>query len=782
MLPVLLLITLRVVAALRTAQLKGNLVFETEKQSSVTINPHYIQFNRQFDLSHIYDAINLLSNYTESYSQYCDEVTKDKKRIYDMFQTNSMYTEARKNCANQHGYLPEVRNEKEADRLMELMKLIKITETPAGLTIRNNSLVYIRLGTANEYKQYKEYIDSKRTSHFIAPAHQRKIWVYAYDDSNTLFVRESICYTIICEEPGPIICTKGTEQDTNVLTTLAAHSCNRDRYFMRETNKFLMQEYESFIDASSHQMRRRKRFAPPRRRKRMIPAIPIIAGGVIGGGLISNALGTNPFHFIGDVVGGVFGLATVKDMQLTRDMIATMSRELTKVAINQMAIVDAMKGMMTHVMNLEKLIRFQTHDVAVMYGELDSKIAMRYLQSVIQLTLLKVHASMVASRQHKPSPYVFGQSDLRQLTSDVKFFRHKMTTNIEEVSTALVVVNNKFTFLIAVPLKEEKSQYQIFRIHQLPIFNNNKTYHSTLSNEYYAININTNEYIQLTDTDYSLCSERPMCASQAPIFTITSYSPCEIRTFIYSRQFCPLVIAPPMGPSFLNYGNTTFYSVPEPLQVNVRCIINTNTLTRHEKIDGIGSFQAHTGCTTQITDQAQIRPIHIAEIHDLDSNSVFGVLKQFDFTAVKYPQEPDLNTTTMKPITILEVSSFSEGLSLLMNVQTSSTDVARILLVLAIIIIIFLILYTFVKPFKLWFNDCCSFTKPHKYWGTKYMNVPQFVRIHQPGSHFHERFQHFCSNIRNFFTRTSQTNTEPNAEYYERQPPQRPGTIYPEMI
>ena len=787
MLTVLLLIILRVVASLRTAQLKGNLVFETEQQSTVTINPHYIQFNRQFDLSNIQIAIDLLTNYTESYNQYCNDIQKDRKRVYDMFQANAMFFEGNTVCRKNHGFVPEVRTEAEAERLMELMKLINIKETPAGVMISNRTLVYVRTGQLNLFKSYRYCNECKIISHFIPPDSKRKsVFVYAYDDSNVMHIKESKCYTEACES-SPIICTKGTEFDSSILTTLATHSCIRDTAYMQQTNKFLQQEYESFVDATNTIMKRRRRFAPPLRRKRMIPAIPLLTGGMIGGGLMSSAMsGINPFTFIGEMVGGVFGLATARDLRITQEMIQKVSFELDKVKINQQTIVEAINGMMVHSTRLEKLIRFQTHDVAVIYGELDSKIAMRYLQSVIQMTLLKIHASMVAARQFKPSPYVFGQKDLRDLTSDPKYFKNKMTTQLEDVATALIVVNNKFTFLIAVPLKEEKSQYSTYKIRQLPIFNNNKTYKASVTNQFYAINLNTNEYIPLTDTDYSGCSQKPLCATQQPVFTITSKSPCEISSFVFSKQICPLELAPPVGPSFLNYGNTTFYSVPEKLTVNVRCSINGRPLSRHETIDGIGSFQAHTGCTTQVLEQAQIRPIHVAEIHDLEGNSVFGVLKQFDFSAIQYPQEPDQNTTTQKPITILEVSSFTQGLNLLFDVKTNSTDVARIFLALTCFIILFLIIYLCVPPFKLWFNDCCSFTKPHKYWGQKYINVPQFVKIQKPATHVHERMQHFCSNIRKFFTKTSvnNTNTINNSSnhadfYHDFQQPVITNSMYP---
>jgi len=781
MLPVLLLLIIETVTSQRTAQLKGNLLFETEHQSTVTINPHYIQFNRQFDLSNILQAINLLVNYTESYAQYCNDIQKDRKRVFDTFQTKGYYTGAPLACQKDHGYLPEVRNEKEAERLMELMKLLEITETPAGLMLKDESLVYTRTGLKNEYLIFKH---CKGCNIVPSLLNAKYVFVYAYDEENFLYIKESKCHNTRCDSSTTMLCTKGSEFDSSILTTMATHSCIRDTSNMKQTNHFLKMEYDSFVNVPIEGNRRRRRSAPPGRRKRMIPAIPLIAGGLMGGGLIASAVeGVNPFTFIGEVVGGVFGLATAKDLKMTHTMIRQVSYELSKVQVNQQAIVEAINGMMQHSARLEKLIRYQTHDIAVMYGELDSKIAMRYLQSVIQMTMLKIHASIVSARQFKPSPYVFGQKDLRDLTADRRFFRIKMTTNLDEVATAVVFVESKLTFLIAVPIKEDKTQYHTVKINQLPIFNQGKTYKVSVSNNFYAINTNTNEYIPLTDADYNSCTHRPMCASSAPVFQINSQSPCEILTFNYNSQTCPLEIAPPAGPSFLNYGNTTFYSVPKVLKVNVRCTIDGRSISRHENIDGLGSFQAHTGCTTQVTEQAQIRPIHIAEIHDLASNSIFGVLSQFNLSLVNYPKEPDQNITTPKPLTILEVSSFTEGLNLLLDVKTTSTDVARVFLVLALLLIAFLLLYLCVPSFKLWFNDCCSFTKPQKYWGRMYANVPQFVKIHQPASHLHERLQKFFSTIRKKTTRTSQNkaelDTDPEPIYAQMHMPLQTNTLYP---
>jgi hypothetical protein len=190
MLPVLLLLIIDVVACQRTAQLKGNLLFETEQQSTVTINPHYLQFNRQFDLSYILQAINLLSNYTESYNDYCNDIQRDRKRVFDTFQTKGYTRTSAQACQRDHGYLPEIRSQVEADRLMELMKLVDITETPAGLIIEKGKLVYARTGGPNEFKAFNGCRNCSEGQYMIEST---EMVVYAYDTRNDLYIKNSKC-------------------------------------------------------------------------------------------------------------------------------------------------------------------------------------------------------------------------------------------------------------------------------------------------------------------------------------------------------------------------------------------------------------------------------------------------------------------------------------------------------------------------------------------------------------------------------------------------------------
>lgn len=749
---VLGLTLIQVVSSTRTAQLRGNIIFETERPQPVTINPNYVQFNRQFDLTQIELALDLLDNHTQTYDGYCKQIIQNTGRPEEYFRIMGNIGKASEECKAQNGYLPEIRNQKQANTLITLMKVMQIDQTPAGIFFQNGTARYLSNGMQNQYVQLSPCLtcsNTKQEQHKIDNIHRV---AYDLNDENQLQITRSqdCLYTAHQSCNKTILCLRGENMNNNLIKTLLSISCKRDTTFIAETNKYLRQEYNNFINPEP--TNRAKRDSEKGRSKRQLPLLPVKTGGV--GGFISNAISIlNPFKIVGEIVGGFFGLATAREMKMTHEAINKMSYQLFAIRINQIELVEATNALLEHAKHVDQMFRIQAHDMAVMYGELDNKIALRYLQSIIQATLLKMHSALLSARQYKPSPYVFGANEMRFIATNSLFSKHTFSTDIEEVAMTLTIVESKFTFIIAVPIKDERTKFHLFKVKRLPIFHDGKTYNIKIANKYYGLNIQTNEYIILSETDYQNCLEKPICSLPNPIYTISSSSPCDIRSYLTGKQLCQPEKAQPAGPSFLNYENTTYFSVPEPVEIQIRCYQNGGMTSRHERIEGIGSFQTHTGCITQVTESAQIRPLHIAEIHNLETNSAFDMLKQFDFSAITYPPEPNLtDTTTIKPPTIMDAKSFSEGMSLLLNFETTSTQVARTFLIIFIILTIFFTIYGCSTTFRLWFNNCMSCTKPSKYWSKYYDNVPQFIRVKpSTNQHIHEKIQSILSAIRKPF-------------------------------
>lgn len=274
MLPVLLLFLIRGITCLRTAQLRGNLLFESEQQLPVTVNPHYIQFNRQFDLTHINNAINLLDNYTISYNDYCKELVADRKRINDMFQIMGNFYDARDACRERGGFLPEIRTEEDATKLIGIMKVVNLWEVPAGLTLVNNNtgMIYSRTGQNNAFLRYEPckgcQIHSKLNEGLIE-AHLRpnalRTIVYAISEQDD---RLYITVATTCKggercKRNTILCTSGSDGGSGLVNAVVTQSCLRDSTFIKQTNSYLRAEFNSFVHPTENrnQNSRRRRSA-----------------------------------------------------------------------------------------------------------------------------------------------------------------------------------------------------------------------------------------------------------------------------------------------------------------------------------------------------------------------------------------------------------------------------------------------------------------------------------------------------------------------------------------
>ena len=230
---------------------------------------------------------------------------------------------------------------------------------------------------------------------------------------------------------------------------------------------------------------------------------------------------------------------------------------------------------------------------------------------------------------------------------------------------------------------------------------------------------------------------------------IDSTSPCEVQTFLYGRDICPLTLSNHNSSTFYTYGNTTYYSVSHPIDVVINCPDENN---QNWIIDGTGSLTTSASCNIRVGDFITIRHEFTARTSRL-SDILFPVLTAFDTSLNHFPL-PTLapSVITFKPpeTKLLEANSLHEALDILFDPNQTAIQALWSLIYFICFILCFLILYTTWEWFRLWFNDCCSCSKPQKYWNRYYEHVPQYVRRttqHVKNSNVHERFQKNMSKL-----------------------------------
>ncbi len=396
-------------------------------------------------------------------------------------------------------------------------------------------------------------------------------------------------------------------------------------------------------------------------------------------------------------------------------------------SINQKQLVAAYEQVRIDIQTMQEAHRHLEHDVGVLFANLDNKLTVRNLQSLLQMTLLKMSQAISAAVQHHTSPFVFGTADLKNL-SDV--FRQKnvpLTDNINDVITSLAVVDNFYTFIFSAPILKTKNELHLYEIRDLPVYNKNLQYKAKVEHRYYAISLTSAEYTVLSDAEYYLCKNYFVCTAAAPFKIIGPNSPCELLTIKYQTNRCALEEFVGPAEQFLTYGNITYYSVPEPIEIHITCDESNGSTNRHQEIYGTGKIEIAPGCNIKISENANIRPSYVISRHNLEGDSFFKFLNVSGMPFV-YPTTTKPPNVTRTPIVFREVASLKEAINIVFNQDTTLAEAIRMIIYLITIFSILATIYCCYPRFRLWFNGCCFITKPTKYWrDVRGYVVPDFI-------------------------------------------------------
>jgi hypothetical protein len=94
----------------------------------------------------------------------------------------------------------------------------------------------------------------------------------------------------------------------------------------------------------------------------------------------------------------------------------------------------------------------------------------------------------------------------------------------------------------------------------------------------------------------------------------------------------------------------------------------------------------------------------------------------------KYPTTTKAPNTTLSPIKFRDVASIGDAVSIVFNHDTTFAEMIRILCYIFSILSILATIYCCYPRFRLWFNGCCFFQKPTKYWrDVKGYKVPEYI-------------------------------------------------------
>ena len=755
------------------SSLRGSLLFEQLAFRPITVNPQYFNFYRQFNISHIQSALDILVEYEQLYTRLCTDIAHMPELSPEFYTVTVNGTDYHSTCIRSGGYLPEIRTKHEALLLTQLMIGHNITLTPAGIDTNSNTLLYRsdKSSITDAVKLQYCSVNCPLLSQQLPPSQFDSLFnnYYKLPPNIAHYRLYDSTLTLAPIEPtnSIIFCMKSREVGLTALHFMLRSSCNRDTVEITEQNKLLALEVSNFLSPQHRNLfnfdHRDLNENMPQHKSKRSAIIPLVSLFLLGGAVTQKS----PLDAIGSLGASVFGLGSKQDMVITKQKLQEHATQISNLAINQELIVKAINDIQNHINSLTQFNNFASHKVAQAYAELDNKGLIRHLQNLIQLTLLKMQSAVNSATQAIPSPYVFSNKDLQNITHTFRMNDIMLTTNLNEISASILLVDNQITFMFNVPVNDDRNKFHFYEIRQLPVFINGKSYKVDIENNFIGINDYTNEYILLSQTEFQRCLILPICILPSPFIRITELSPCEILTFKDNIQTCPIVEIPRAPPVFYTYKNTTIYSIPNSIQIHITCKQGRQTQSTYKKISGMGTFDVTPGCMIHIPPDTNIRPEYMIGQEYLTADTLMGTITEYTKDSAFIPLLLNVSTSTLKPLKINEISSFQQGIDLIFNHEQLGTEVVRILAYLGIVIVVIYSMTCCFPRFKLWLKSFCLITKPEKYWGMRKYVIPSpFVRqskINDPPSDPLETYMStFRLRLAKLLNRTSQSETFPD--------------------
>lgn len=705
---------------------QGNILY-VKSDRAATINPILINFHRAFDFSYIEQSIKTLDEFLNTYGLFCkmaDTYYSEPPEIVPIKIIS--YMEAQSKCNQYNSKLPEISNHEEAAFLLQQLQKHQINRTFTGLTLFNNKLVYLsdmapatfttarmcenctlqNTLTEDDLAQIRAEQGNDVHLYYVAPPRGGHLAIIPFGHDP-----EIPCPRV------PMICFKQRNVIPTTLNVLAKHSCLRDQTELARISTNLKEEVRQF-------------YTPPTKRPKR--AIGLIGAGIGAGFLGVEALnslisGVAPLSLMGKGIASIFGFATSDDMRLTKEQLEAHSKGLKDLAVNQQMLIEGYRQVKNDIDLMKKANLRQEHDVAVLFANLDNKLAIRNLQMLLQITLLKMSQAVASAAQHYTSPYVFGVEDLKNLTATFRYQGVPLTADLNDVYTTLAVVDNMYTFIFSAPILTQENDMFLYEIRDLPFYNGKTQYRLNITYRYIAINFNTDEYVLLSDAEYFNCLKSHLCTAASSFLGIGKDSPCEVLSLKYNAQHCELHIYSEPMPNFLTFGNVTYYSLPSQTEVQIICKDTQASTTQYKQLYGTGALHTAPGCQLKIDKTASIRPSYVVSRHNLEGDTFFKFLKVPD-RPLNFPttQKPD-NTST-SPYAFKDVSSVGDAVSIVFNHDATVAELIRIIFYIVMVLSVLGMIYCCFPRFRLWFNGCCFCEKPTKYWrDVKGYKVPDYI-------------------------------------------------------
>ena len=439
---------------------------------------------------------------------------------------------------------------------------------------------------------------------------------------------------IICQkrpyDPKQEEVTQAFQNQTNMFTLLAHHSCHRDADGLLEgiTDTFeeigamtnsqvgdLAEIRRNFSQALAGALVLNDTYSPATRNKRNANSTrirktrqiaemgAIAAGGMVGNMIYSAINNEAPLSWFGKVAGSIFGLTTHDDIKKYAETLRSLNKQMETLAFNDNELDEAIQEIDRKLSSFINFTIETMNGMAILNLVQDLREMIRHNIVLQETAMLKIANVLLASLQGRVSPYALSQMEMNKLAAQVKANQGlELDTEMSNSHMAAAIIDGQIQVFFRIPILNEDLLFSFYSVRGLPVFTDNGTFVPEMDTQFFALSKANEEYIDLLPQEYEQCIRAPTdCRVTSSTNPISGQAHCTIQTYLEHRLRCPLVqLQNPGRATFLTYGNTTYFSVPESTLLYVQCRDPGATFkAKHNstRINGQGEITFRPGCT-----------------------------------------------------------------------------------------------------------------------------------------------------------------------------------------
>ena len=372
------------------------------------------------------------------------------------------------------------------------------------------------------------------------------------------------------------------------------------------------------------------------REERALPLVPIL-GGFLGtamaGNTISSAFnGGAPLSWFGKPLGKLFGFVSQEELQRVNDLIDKHAMSIDALHVNDVETRMTVNQLLSSRKGFEERIAKAFRTVTSVILQQDLKAFIQFLISMLESNVNKIVLIGLAASTGHTTTLALSQQELSNVADNaMKEKGLKLNTDISSVKMSMMKIGDDLKLVFEIPILIEDQLFHLFRVDAIPLFENNTMYIPEVDAQYIGISKTGSDYVTLEKDEFARCiTDSSLCTVSSPMNTMTNAAHCSITTYVKGNMTCALIESDKPATRYIHVkGNHTIFSVPEPVEVYIKCDDSTSpskTVESTFTMKNMGEVTFRSGCTINFLDGTRFQTPAMYMTEQLEASKIFEVI------------------------------------------------------------------------------------------------------------------------------------------------------------